>query len=209
MTLKIARFAPIPRARVTTAVAVNPGRRARRRAWCDTACAIRCMLCSSGPFSSGIWKFRARALGPQGSPKAGRSASACGIAHARIGRLRSEIPLERRGGSGDGPSAARCGVGGRERLRAGDVRWLSLAYTDDDPAVVPPFGDEARRKLQSTLDWWAAWAADCRFAGPHREAVVRSLVTLKLLTYAPSGAVIAAPTTSLPEEILGYGPEGV
>ena len=113
--------------------------------------------------------------------------------------LRSEVPL----GPRDGSWGGRPGVSGRERLRAGEERWLSLAYTDEDPAVVPAHGEEARRKLQSTLDWWAAWAAGCRYEGPHRAAVVRSAITLKLLTYAPSGAVIAALTTSLPEAIGG------
>ncbi|HSL81284.1 MAG TPA: glycoside hydrolase family 15 protein [Thermoanaerobaculia bacterium] len=113
--------------------------------------------------------------------------------------LRSEVPL----GARDGSWGGRPGVSGRERLRAGEERWLSLAYTDEDPAVVPAHGEEARRTLQGTLDWWSAWAAGCRYEGPHREAVVRSAITLKLLTYAPSGAVIAALTTSLPEKIGG------
>ena len=123
--------------------------------------------------------------------------------------LRSDVPLRPRGeacdGSGGrkGRSGGLSGVAGRERLRSGDRRWLSLAYTDEDPAVVPAHGEVAEEKLRSTLDWWSAWSRGCRYDGPHWSAVVRSALTLKLLTYAPSGAVIAAPTTSLPEAIDG------
>ncbi|MDX1624469.1 MAG: glycoside hydrolase family 15 protein [Gemmatimonadota bacterium] len=95
------------------------------------------------------------------------------------------------------------GAKGSETLEAGDVRWAGFTYTDEDPAVVPVFGDVAEKKLARTLEWWRAWAEKCRYEGPHREAVVRSALAVKLLAYAPSGAVIAAPTTSLPEKIGG------
>ncbi|WP_327346665.1 glycoside hydrolase family 15 protein [Streptomyces europaeiscabiei] len=66
------------------------------------------------------------------------------------------------------------------------------------PRLVDPY-----RSLRSSLHDWQAWAARCRYDGPHRDTVVRSLITLKALTYAPTGGIVAAATTSLPEEIGG------
>ncbi|MEU1375533.1 glycoside hydrolase family 15 protein [Streptomyces triculaminicus] len=66
------------------------------------------------------------------------------------------------------------------------------------PRLVDP-----HESLRHSLEDWREWAARCRYRGPHREAVVRSLITLKALTYAPTGGIVAAPTTSLPEEIGG------
>ncbi|MFF9813026.1 glycoside hydrolase family 15 protein [Streptomyces sp. NPDC014006] len=57
--------------------------------------------------------------------------------------------------------------------------------------------------LRASVRDWRSWVARCRYDGPHRDAVVRSLITLKALTYAPTGGIVAAPTTSLPEEIGG------
>ena len=67
----------------------------------------------------------------------------------------------------------------------------------------PPDAADAEELLRSTEAWWRDWSARCRYEGPWKEAVVRSLVTLKALTYQPTGAVLAAPTTSLPERIGG------
>lgn len=60
-----------------------------------------------------------------------------------------------------------------------------------------------RRLEQSTFDFWTSWARICTFRGHYREQVVRSLLALKLLTYKPTGAIVAAPTFSLPETIGG------
>lgn len=66
------------------------------------------------------------------------------------------------------------------------------------PDLVDP-----HESLRHCLEDWEAWASKCRYEGPYRDAVMRSLITLKALTYAPTGGIVAAPTTSLPEELGG------
>jgi len=87
---------------------------------------------------------------------------------------------------------------------AGQTIHLSLGYTKCDVAAMAPLGEAADARLQYTIDWWNAWTRQCTYDGPHADVVCRSAVTLKLMTFALSGAVIAAPTTSLPEA-LGAG----
>ncbi len=59
------------------------------------------------------------------------------------------------------------------------------------------------RALADTETFWRDWSAKCRFAGPWSQAVLRSMITLKALTYAPTGGMVAAPTSSLPEQLGG------
>ena len=63
--------------------------------------------------------------------------------------------------------------------------------------------EDGELQCDHTTTWWQGWAKVCHYEGPWREAVVRSLITLKALTHLPSGGIIAAPTTSLPELIGG------
>jgi GH15 family glucan-1,4-alpha-glucosidase len=58
---------------------------------------------------------------------------------------------------------------------------------------------DAEAALQDTLAWWTEWAGRCTYAGHRKDLVLRSLIALKALIYAPSGGIVAAPTTSLPE----------
>ncbi|MFE7750294.1 glycoside hydrolase family 15 protein [Streptomyces sp. NPDC057428] len=67
----------------------------------------------------------------------------------------------------------------------------------------PPAMPEPESSLEATENFWREWVEQCTYHGPYREAVVRSLITLKALTYAPTGGIVAAPTTSLPEDIGG------
>jgi GH15 family glucan-1,4-alpha-glucosidase len=67
----------------------------------------------------------------------------------------------------------------------------------------PPVGLDVEAALGSTDSYWRNWAARCTYSGRWRDLVVRSLLTLKALTYAPTGGIVAAPTTSLPEAMGG------
>ncbi|MET9103727.1 glycoside hydrolase family 15 protein [Streptomyces antibioticus] len=86
-------------------------------------------------------------------------------------------------------------------VRAGERQVLALSYQPSHlPA--PPRPDPAAA-LESTIGFWSDWSARSTYSGPYQEAVQRSLITLKALTYAPTGGMVAAPATSLPEEIRG------
>jgi GH15 family glucan-1,4-alpha-glucosidase len=86
-------------------------------------------------------------------------------------------------------------------VKAGDREAFSLAWKQShippDPCII------AEAALESTKAYWSDWSSRCTYSGPYRDAVMRSLITLKALTYAPTGGIVAAPTTSLPEDIGG------
>jgi len=87
------------------------------------------------------------------------------------------------------------------RLRARDRLPLTLTWYQShlaEPSVV-----DSHAELERCERFWSEWVARCTYQGKWREAVVRSLLTLKALTYEPTGAIVAAPTLGLPEEIGG------
>ncbi|HEU4415015.1 MAG TPA: glycoside hydrolase family 15 protein [Candidatus Angelobacter sp.] len=89
----------------------------------------------------------------------------------------------------------------RIAMKRGETHQISLSYSEESPAVLPSLGDRVHATIQRSVEWWTQWAARSKYQGPYRDAVVRSALVLKLLAYAPSGAVTAAATTSLPERI--------
>jgi GH15 family glucan-1,4-alpha-glucosidase len=86
-------------------------------------------------------------------------------------------------------------------VRAGELVPLVLTYGASHEAMPEPIDPEAA--LEQTEAFWREWIARCTYKGPYTEAVQRSLITLKALTYAPTGGIVAAATTSLPEEPRG------
>lgn len=94
---------------------------------------------------------------------------------------------------------------GRARftLKAGEKRIFSLFYHQTAPAIIPALGDCALLRLARTVEFWKEWVSRHTYRGEYEAEVKRSALILKLMTFAPSGAVMAAPTTSLPEVIGG------
>jgi GH15 family glucan-1,4-alpha-glucosidase len=108
--------------------------------------------------------------------------------------LRSPVPLQ--------PDSAGARVEAEFVVRAGDRLPFTLMFyrshqPHDDVQV------DAEKELARTERFWREWASRCRYRGRYREAVIRSLITLKALTHAPTGGIVAAPTASLPEELGG------
>ena len=80
------------------------------------------------------------------------------------------------------------------------VAFVLTHSASHEPRPVPLDGEAA---LEATEHWWRQWCTQCGYEGPYADDVLRSLMVLKALTYAPTGGMVAAPTTSLPESIGG------
>ena len=87
-------------------------------------------------------------------------------------------------------------------VRAGERQAFSLSWHLSHLKLSPPESDE-RTALAETAEFWRTWSQQCKYRGPWRASVIRSLITLKALTYDPTGGIMAAATTSLPEHIGG------
>ncbi|MGZ5260255.1 MAG: glycoside hydrolase family 15 protein, partial [Burkholderiales bacterium] len=94
-------------------------------------------------------------------------------------------------------------VRAKATLVRGDQRSIVFSFCDNDIATLTAPGAAARAKLRDTRSWWRSWSAQSQYDGPYCNSVRRSCITLKLLTYCLSGAVVAAATTSLPEGSSG------
>ncbi|MEV5890354.1 glycoside hydrolase family 15 protein [Nonomuraea fuscirosea] len=88
-------------------------------------------------------------------------------------------------------------------LKEGEQAVLALDRIDDRIAPADCPIEEAEREFDATVRFWRRWLSASRYRGRWREVVHRSALTLKLLTFAPTGGIVAAPTTSLPEQLGG------
>ncbi|HEX4607359.1 MAG TPA: glycoside hydrolase family 15 protein [Urbifossiella sp.] len=114
-----------------------------------------------------------------------------GVAGPDAVRLRTPVPTRGEGMTTIAEFTARPGL---------RVPFVLTWYRSFDPV---PAEVDPEAALADTLAWWEDWAGRCTYDGERRDLVVRSLVTLKAMTYAPSGGIVAAPTTSLPERLGG------
>ncbi len=113
------------------------------------------------------------------------------IAGPDAAELRTPVPL--RGEGRSTVSSFEVGAGDR-------VPFVLTWHPSAEPPPAPAHGGDA---VGDTVRWWQQWSSRCAPTGAHHDLVVRSLITLKALTYAPTGGLLAAATTSLPEEIGG------
>jgi GH15 family glucan-1,4-alpha-glucosidase len=160
---------------------------------------IRILRCDEGTVRFSL-QCRPRFDYARIAPHLERRADTIGIAHGRNQsgnyalRLSCSIPI----------TIADDAFSARGTLRAGQRCFADLAYqAQPNSAAHDVDASHLQQSLDRTAAYWRAWAARCQYDGADRAEVVRSALTLKALTYAPSGALLAAPTTSLPERIGG------
>ena len=108
--------------------------------------------------------------------------------------LRARVPLQPLGQ----------GVRTEFSLQEGEALTFLLQQIEEGEACAPPLSEEEEDRLfRQTVDYWRRWISRCSYRGRWREMVQRSALALKLLTFEPSGAIVAAPTCSLPEGVGG------
>ncbi|MCR4336681.1 MAG: DUF5911 domain-containing protein, partial [Candidatus Omnitrophica bacterium] len=88
-------------------------------------------------------------------------------------------------------------------INEGQVFYFSLTLSEEGPAVLPCMGSTTEERIESSILWWKSFVAQIQYEGPYRSDVIRSALILKLMNYAPSGAMVASVTTSLPEKLGG------
>lgn len=113
------------------------------------------------------------------------------IAGPDMVRLRADVPLH----GEDMKTEAEFVIKEGQKIKF-DLTWY--ASHENEPAPV-----KVHAAIQDTEKWWRKWSDRCKYEGKWRDAVLRSLITLKALTFLPTGGIVAAPTTSLPELIGG------
>jgi GH15 family glucan-1,4-alpha-glucosidase len=106
-------------------------------------------------------------------------------------RLRSDVPLHGQ----DMRTEAEFIVSEGQKVSF-DLAWYPSHQHEPEPVVV-------ETAIQNTENWWREWSDRCTYQGKWRDAVLRSLITLKGLTFQPTGGIVASPTTSLPELLGG------
>ncbi len=108
--------------------------------------------------------------------------------------LLTSVPLRRNGNA----------IASEFTLREGETAVVILRQVDNDAENPPcPSVEEVEAMFRSTVGYWKRWLSQCTYTGRWREMVHRSALMLKLLTFEPTGAIVAAPTCSLPEHIGG------
>nr|WP_321983523.1 glycoside hydrolase family 15 protein [uncultured Lichenicoccus sp.] len=102
------------------------------------------------------------------------------------------------------PVQVRADVGESDwSLQADERACLVLTHGEDGSTPALDGVHDALARLDGTRGYWEQWSRNCTYEGPYRDIVLRSVLCLKLLTYSPTGAIIAAPTAGLPEAVPG------
>jgi GH15 family glucan-1,4-alpha-glucosidase len=108
--------------------------------------------------------------------------------------LRAQVPLH----IDEGSATAGFEIGDGE-----SVAFIAAYRPSHVMPETPVAPEDCDLLVETTTEYWRRWAARCSYDGPWREVIIRSLLTLKALTYSPTGGIVAAPTTSLPEALGG------